>query len=120
MNEELLSIVDREVLGWPRVSKERHGGGSGQGGFRVPPATIYKLGRRSLGHIHDTGVADIAFPRGIHDQLISEGRAKPHPAGFTGVVSYRIREPEDVPGAVELFRLSYDRAKSAAERRQSA
>lgn len=120
MNDELLAMVDREVLGWPGVSKERHEGGSGRGGFRVPPATIYKLGRRSLGHIHDTGVADIAFPREIHDVLISEGKAKPHAAGFAGVVSYRVREPEDVPGAVELFRMSYDRAKSAAERRQSA
>ena len=78
MNDELLTMVDREVLGWPGVSKERHGGGSGQGGWQVPPATIYKFGRRALGHIHDTGVADLTFPREIHGELISEGRAKPH------------------------------------------
>ena len=120
MNAGLLTMVEREVLGWPGVSKERHGDGAGQGGFRVPPATIYSFGRRALGHIHDTGVADLAFPREIHDELISEGRAKAHGAGFAGVVSYQIREPEDVPGAVELFRMSYDRAKTAAERRQRA
>ena len=120
MNDELLAKVDREMLGWPGVSKERHGGGSGRGGFRVPPATVYKFGRRALGHIHDTGVADLAFPREIHDQLVSEGRATPHAAGFAGVVSYRIRAPEDVPGVVDLFRMSYDRAKAAAERRQKA
>jgi hypothetical protein len=34
-----------------------------------------------------------------------------------GVVSYLIREPEDMPGVVELFRMSYDRAKESAERR---
>ena len=118
MNDELLTMVEREVLRWPGVSKETHRGGQGKGGFRVPPATVYKFGRRALGHIHDTGVADLTFPREIHDRLISDGRAKPHGAGFAGVVSYRIREPEDVPGAVRLFRLSYDRAKESAERRK--
>ena len=115
MNDELLAMVEREVLGWPGVSKEMHGGG-----FRVPPATIYKFGRRALGHIHDTGVADLAFPREVHERLISDGRAEPHGAGFAGVVSYHVREPEDVPGVVELFRMSYDRAKAAAERRREA
>lgn len=120
MNDELLASVEREVLGWPGVVKERHRGGLGQGGFRVPPFTAYKFGRRALGHIHDTGVADLAFPRGIHDELIAGGRARPHGAGFAGVVSYHIREPEDVPGVVELFRMNYERAKASAERRQKA
>ena len=120
MNDELLEMVEHEVLSWPGVSKERGGGGRGQGGFRVPPATVYKFGRRALGHIHDTGVADLAFPREIHDELVSEVRAKPHGAGFAGVVSYRIRKPEDVPGAVELFRMNYERARTSAERRAAA
>ncbi len=113
MNDELLARIEDEVLGWPGVSKERHGGGS-----RVPPATIYRLGRRALGHIHDTGVADLAFPRELHDDLISDGKAGPHGAGFPGVVSYRVREPVDVARVVELFRMSYDRARAAAERRE--
>ncbi len=72
MNDELLASIEREVLGWPGVSKQTHRGGPGQGGFRVPPATVYKFGRRQIGHIHDTGVADLMFPREIHDELISE------------------------------------------------
>jgi Family of unknown function (DUF5519) len=58
------------------------------------------------------------FPREIHDALISDGRARPHAAGFANVVSYRIRELEDVAKVVELFRMSYERAKETAERRR--
>jgi hypothetical protein len=118
MNDELLEMIEREVLSWPGVSKETGGGGRGRGGFWVPPATVYRFGRRQIGHIHDTGVADLTFPREIHDELISDGRARPHGAGFANVVSYHIRESEDVPRVVELFRMSYERAKAAAERRK--
>ena len=69
MNEELLASLDREVLGWPGVRKETFAGGPGRGGFWVPPFTSYRFGRRELGHVHDTGVADLPFPRAIHDQL---------------------------------------------------
>ena len=108
MKDELLEMVEKEVLGWPGVSKQRGGGGGrSRGGFWVPPATVYRVGRRQIGHIHHTtGVADLTFPREIHDELISDGRAKPHPAGFANVVSYHIREPEDVPQAVELWNCS--------------
>jgi hypothetical protein len=120
MNDELLASIERELLDWPGVSKETHRSGLGQGGFWVPPATVYKFGRRALGHIHDTGVADLTFPREIHDQLISDGWARQHGGGFAGVVSYHIRELEDVPEVVELFRTNYERAKGSAERRRKA
>ena len=117
MDEELLKIAEREILNWPGVSKVEMSGGTGRGGFRVPPATVFRLGRRHLGHIHVTGVADVTFPRKVHKELIADGKARPHPAGFAGVVSYRIQNPEDVPDAVALFRRSYELAKAAAERR---
>jgi Family of unknown function (DUF5519) len=69
-------------------------------------------------HPHQTGVADLTFLREIRDELISDGRAGPHEAGFANVVSYHIREPEDVPKVVELFRMSYERAKAPAARRK--
>jgi Family of unknown function (DUF5519) len=118
MKDKLLEMVEHEVLGWPGVSKQTGGGGRGRGGFLVPPATVYSFGHRQIGHIHDTGVADLMFPRKIHEELISDGRAEPHPAGFANVVSYHIREPEDVPKVVELFRMSYKRAKESAARRK--
>lgn len=119
MSEELLQAAGREILSWPGVGKDEMSGGSGRSRVHVPPATVYRFGRRHLGHIHDTGAADITLPKKVHDDLISTGKAKPHPAGFEGVISYRIREPEDVPKAVELFRVAYELAKASAERREA-
>ncbi|HEX2173732.1 MAG TPA: luciferase family protein [Dehalococcoidia bacterium] len=112
MHEELLTVIEREVLSWPGVSKETRG-------TDVTPGiavTIYWLGRRQIGHIHHDGVADVQFPKALHDELIAAGRAEPHRGGFAAVVSFPIRQPDDVPNALALFRLSYDRimAKSTA------
>jgi hypothetical protein len=124
MNDELLATIEREVLGWPGVSKESGGGGPGQGGFWVPPATVFRFGRVQLGHVHhdDRGFADFSFPREVRDELIRSGRAIPHPAfpDSRTTASYRIRGAQDVPGAVELFRMNYERAKSVAELREAA
>jgi hypothetical protein len=110
MHKELLTMVEREVLSWPGVSKETRG-------TDVTPGidvTIFWLGRRQIGHIHHDGVADLQFPKALHDQLIAAGRAEPHRGGFAAVVSYAIQQPDDVPGAVDLFRLSYDRVMAKA------
>lgn len=102
MNRGLLEGLEREVLSWPGVSRDPDGAG----------VSIYRLGRRQIGHVHYDGVADVQFPKALHDGLISASRAQPHRGGFPTVVSYAIRTPEDVPGAVELFRISYERAKA--------
>ena len=114
MTDQLLASIEREVLAWPGVTKAEFEGGRGQGGFRVPPATLFRFGRREIGHLHRTGEADLPFPRKIYNELIATDRAKPHGAGFAGVVTYTVREPDDVPGAVELFRMNYERAKAVA------
>jgi hypothetical protein len=108
MNAELLTAVEREVITWPGISTE-------PGRFN---STSFRLGRREIGHLHRNGVADIPFPRAFHDELIASGRAKPHQAGFPSIVSFYIRQPEDVPEAIALFRMSYDRL--SADDRQSA
>ncbi len=114
MNDKLSAQIEREVLSWPGVSKEKGGGGPGQGGFWVPPATIYRFGRRHLGHVHhnEEGLADFSFPKEVREELIRSGRAIPHPAfpDSRTDASYRVRSMEDVPGAVELFRMNYERA----------
>lgn len=113
MDEGLLEEFEREVLGWPGVWKKKDE--NGIGGIGV---TGYRFGRRQIGHIHHDGVADLQFPRAIRDELVASGRAQPHRGGFAAVVSYRIRTPEDVPGAVELFRTSYERVKAAAQAKE--
>ncbi|HLM77781.1 MAG TPA: luciferase family protein [Rubrobacteraceae bacterium] len=47
-------------------------------------------------------------------RLIWSGRAIHHPAfpNSRTTASYQIRTPEDVPGAIELFRMSYERVKA--------
>jgi hypothetical protein len=110
MQEELLTMVEREVLSWPGVSKETRG-------TDVTPGidvTIYWLGRRQIGHIHHDGVADVQFPRALRDELIAAGRAEPHRGGFAAVVSHAIRQPDDVLEVLDLFRLSYDRVMAKA------
>jgi hypothetical protein len=108
MDNELLASIEREVLGWPGVSKDPD----------RSHVALYRFGRRQIGHVHRDGVADLTFPKALHDALISDGLAQPHRGGFPAVVSYRISSPEDLPGAVNLFRRSYERAKAAAERRR--
>jgi hypothetical protein len=106
MNEEPLATIEREVLGWPGVDKTRNE--SGPGGIGV---TGYRVGRRQIGHVHDDGHADFRFPRDIRDELIRSGRAVAHPAfpDSRTTASYVILTPEDVPGAIELFRMGYER-----------
>jgi hypothetical protein len=94
-------------LSWPGIT-------SAEGRFA---STVYRYGRKEIGHLHRDGVADLPFPKDIHDELLSNGQAFPHRAGSAGFVSYYIRGPEDVERALELFRMNYDRARQSAERR---
>ncbi len=77
---------------------------------------MFQLGRRQLGHLHDAGdrgaFADIPLPRTIRDELIAAGRARPHSAmPDSGWLTVPVRTAADLAGAVEVFRLAYDRAR---------
>ena len=111
MNEELLKLIEREVLGWARAFKKWAEDGPGG-------VTVYGLGCMQIGHLHD-GHADFRFPKEVRDELIRSGRAVLHPAfpDSRTTASYRIRTPDDVPGAVELFRKSYERLRARQTRR---
>src|SRR5919206_4894245 len=82
---------------------------------------LFQLGRRQLGHLHDAGergaFADIPLPRALRDELIAAGRARPHSAmPNSGWLTVPVRTAADLTGAVEVFRLVYERARSKADR----
>ncbi|MCL5067066.1 MAG: DUF5519 family protein [Thaumarchaeota archaeon] len=81
----------------------------------------FRLGRRELGHVHGNYQADIPFPIDVRNRLVSEGKAEPHHIlPESGWITFRFRKDDDVDGAIELFRLSYDlalnRQKESVER----
>lgn len=85
---------------------------------------MFQVGRRQLGHLHDAGgrgaFADIPLPRRERDRLIEEGRARPHSAmPDSGWLTIPVRTAADLAGAVEVFRLAYERARSARAPRAS-
>jgi hypothetical protein len=76
----------------------------------------FQLGRRQLGHLHDArergAFADIPLPRVLRDELIAAGRARPHSAmPDSGWLTVPVRTAADLAGAVEVFRLAYERAR---------
>ena len=111
--KEALALLEREVLSWDGVWKKRDE--DGPGGVGV---SGYRLGRRQIGHVHDDGHADFRFPNEVRDELIRSGQATLHPAfpNSRTTASYGIRTPEDVPGAISLFRMSYNRLDNPAGR----
>jgi hypothetical protein len=86
---------------------------------------MFMLGRRQLGHLHDAGergaFADIPLPRALRDELIEAARARPHSAmPDSGWLTVPVRTAADLAGAVEVFRLAYERARAKARRTPGA
>jgi len=92
--------IREAVMSWPGVEAVPHRFGG----------TEYRYGRREMGHVHGDWLVDLPLPRKVHDEVIAAGRAEPHHVlPDSGWVSCRLHGPEDVAGAIELFRLQYDR-----------
>jgi hypothetical protein len=107
MNDDLLSLVERDVLGWPGTS-------SGPGRFG---SVAFRYGRREIGHVHRDLIADLPVTQEMRERLLLGGRARPHRAGSRGYVSYPMESREDASVVLEILRSNYERAKAAAERR---
>ncbi|HEY2906261.1 MAG TPA: luciferase family protein [Vicinamibacterales bacterium] len=100
--------IKREVASWPGVTTAPHRFGGVE----------FRVGRRELGHIHGSRLADLPFPVAIRRELVAAGRAVAHHVlPDSGWVSYFMKSPEDADGALDLFRLNYDRPwrKDAAD-----
>jgi hypothetical protein len=102
--------VEREVHRWPGVTSE-------PGRFG---ATSFRYGKREIGHIHRDRIADLPVTTRMREDLLSQGRARPHRAGVKGYISYPLENEEDVSAVLEILGRNYDRAKDAAERRAAS
>ena len=108
--EDIVARIRSEVASWDGVSVHPHRSGGLQ----------FRLAGRELGHLHGERWVDLPFTRKIRDMLVDTGRARPHHVlPHTGWVSFQIRTDEDIDEVVELFRLSYERARVAQNVRAS-
>jgi hypothetical protein len=94
MNDELLTLIECEVLGWPGVWKERDE--NGPGGVGV---TGYRGGHIQIGHFHDGGHDDFRFSGEVREELIRFRHAITYPAfpNSRTMASNEIQTPEGVP-----------------------
>ncbi|WP_396200536.1 luciferase family protein [Gemmatimonas sp.] len=72
----------------------------------------FRFDHREIGHVHVNGVADLLMPVRLRRDLVAAGRAEPHRTQpHSGWISFRMRSEHDLPAAVELFRLNYERLR---------
>ncbi len=96
--------IEAEVTGWDGVEVRPHRFDGVE--FRVNGHVM---------HLHGGWLADLPFPRRVREELVEAGEAQVHHVlPQTGWVSYRIRRPEDVEGALALFRRNYERLTARA------
>jgi hypothetical protein len=92
--------IVREVAAWPGVTTATHRFGGIE----------FRVGRRELGHLHGSRVADLPFPVRVRTDLVTAGQAEPHHVlPQSGWVSYDIHDTSDIAKVIALFRLNYDR-----------
>jgi hypothetical protein len=107
MAESIAAQIQREVSSWEGVTAAPHRFGGVE----------FRVGRRELGHLHGSRLADLPFPIAIRNQLVAAGRAdRHHILPESGWVSVWIRGNQDVRTVIDLFRLNYERPWLAANR----
>ena len=100
-------LISAAVLAWPGTSAAPHRFGGIE----------YRVGSRQLGHVHGDSTADIPLLRALRDELVAEGRARPHRwRPDSGWVTIPLSSKAAVEEAIRLLRFGYDRAIAARER----
>lgn len=98
--ESIGARIEREILSWSHVSVHPHRFGGVE----------FQVNQHEIGHLHGDSQADLPFSVRVRRELVAAGRASLHHIlPDTGWVSYYLRSEADLPGAIELFRLNYDR-----------
>lgn len=94
----VLSTLTTTVSGWPGISTRSHRFGG----------TEFSLDGREIGHVHRSGIVDIAFPRRVRDLLVEAGHTGPHHIyPESGWTTFRMTGPDALDQATWLLRLSY-------------
>ena len=94
-----IETVRQAVASWEGVTTHDHRFGGIE----------FRLGRRELGHLHRS-FADLPFPRRIRDELVRDGRAKPHHIlPESGWVTVPMRTAIEVQNVIALLRENYER-----------
>jgi Family of unknown function (DUF5519) len=101
--EDIRARIEQEVGSWEGVELHPHRFGGVE----------FRLAKRELGHLHESW-ADLPFASRIREMLVETGCAEAHKFGVRGWVS---RDFDDE--VIELFRLSYERARVAQNVRDS-
>jgi Family of unknown function (DUF5519) len=103
MDTRITQTIVQKIHEWPGVTIEpnRFGG------------VEFLVNEKEMGHLHGERLADLPFPVEIKKSLVSSGQALPHHIyPESGWVSYWIRNSEDIPAVIHLFKLQYERLKS--------
>src|SRR4051794_17702198 len=99
-SESIAVLIEHEILSWPHVTAHPHRFGGVE----------FQVNQHEIGHMHGDQLADLPFPVRVRRELVAAGRASAHHIlPDTGWVSYYMHSAADLAGAVELFRLNYDR-----------
>lgn len=98
--ESVSEAKKSEVLSWPGVEAQSH----------EFDGVEFRVRGHEIGYLHGDRLADLPFSKKVREELVAEGKARLHHVLWaTGWASYPIGGPEDVEGAIALFRLDYDR-----------
>ena len=101
---EASEVIERELLSWPGVTVGEHRFGGRE----------FRVGKIEIGHLHGSQVADLPFPRVERDEMVARGEVSPHHhLPNSGWVSFYIKNENDVPAALALFRRNYERILAA-------
>jgi hypothetical protein len=100
MDKSIHDAIIHAVSSWPGVTTGPHRFGG----------TELRVGRRELGHVHGSRLADLPFPLLVRNELVAAGLAEPHHIyPESGWVSVAITGEDDVPRVLKLFRMNYER-----------
>ena len=100
--------IEAEVAGWPGVEAAPHRFGGLE----------FRFGRRELGHLHGDRFADLPVGKRVKEELISDGRARPHHVlPDSGWVTVPMGDGVGEATVLELLRSNYDRAVAQEHRR---